>query len=206
MAQAPPPPALPVLLSPPAFDPLSLAGDFARALRALPVAAFILDTPDAGLRRAACEPMRDAVQTADVALLIAEDVALAMEEGADGVHFAQPPADPRTVRARLGEDAQWGAVVAAGRHAGMELADAGADYVAMDVGTAESEAQLRAVLGWWAEMVEVPVMLIGWQSAGALAPLLPARPDFIAVPAPLWTDPVALSALVAMRREVVGDG
>lgn len=216
MVDALPPPHLPVLLSPPAFDPLDLTGAFARALRSLPVAAFILDTPDPVLRRAACEPLRDAVQTADVALLVADDPELAAAEGADGIHLTTPLEDPSRLWDNLGEEMQWGAVVEATRHAGMELADSGADYVAMDVSrspvpvdlglspSAEDLGQsppsegVVAVLTWWAEMVEVPVMLTGWGDLQRLAPLLLTRPDFVAIPASLWTDADGLARLAAL--------
>ncbi len=198
MVDALPPPHLPVLLSPPAFDPLDLTGAFARALRSLPVAAFILDTPDPALRRAACEPLRDAVQTADVALLVADDPELAAAEGADGIHLTTPLEDPSRLWDNLGEEMQWGAVVEATRHAGMELADSGADYVAMEVSQSASAEELVAVLTWWAEMVEVPVMLTGWEDPQALAPLLATRPDFVAIPASLWTDADALATLAAL--------
>lgn len=169
------------------------------------VAAFVLrgggsEEPDA--LRAAAAALCGPVQDAGVAFLVEGRADLAAELGCDGV---QVPADRETVQAMrrtLGADAIVGTLCAAPgggppddpgeglRHAAMEAAEAGADYVAFPAGALET-------LSWWAEIMEVPC--VAWDAEpGDAEALVATGAEFIALAPVLWdqADPAATVAKV----------
>lgn len=81
-------------------------------------------------RRIEAQALLEVCSAAGVPLIVNDDVALAAEIGADGVHLGRDDADPREARARLGEHAIIG-VSCYDQLALAETAEAaGASYVA----------------------------------------------------------------------------
>lgn len=72
----------------------------------------------------------------------------------------------------------------------MELAEAGADYVAF--------AQVGHVdlISWWAEIFEIPCIAADPAAPEDLDILLPHRPDFIRPDDAMWTSPEAARDIV----------
>jgi thiamine-phosphate pyrophosphorylase len=126
--------------------------------------------------------------------LLEDDVSAAERFGADGVHLSAP--DPQTIagtRGRLGERAVIGAFAGLSRHAGMEFAEAGADYVAIGGAVSLQNGdheigQIKDMVRWWSELIEVPCVarvVGGWDAAEDIAR---AGADFIDVDALIWSD------------------
>ncbi len=129
------------------------------------------------------------LQRLDLAVLVAGDPQIALKTGADGVEIADLEAY-RAARGVLGPDRIVGADCGTSRHRAMELAEAGADYVAFAQGGHED------LISWWSEIFEIPCIAADPVSAESLDILLPHRPDFIRPDDAMWTSPEAARDIV----------
>ncbi len=172
------------------------AAAFEAALDAGDVACVLLP---AELDETLAARLKDSAQARGVAVLIEGDVALARRLGADGVHVAANEEAYAQARAALGANAIVGAGAGLSRHAGLTAGEAGADYVAFGPGA--DGAELAELIGWWAEVVEVPCVawdVASMEQARALAAL---GADFVAAGGLVWNHPVSPADAV---RELVG--
>ena len=214
------PPCSLYLITPPAFDDAALARDLGAVLEAAPglVTCLQLRLPGADRARlsAATAALMPLCHDADVALLLCDEAALAMELGCDGVHL-EMESSPKTVKAlrnSLGADAIIGASCQTSRHTGMLCAEGGADYVSFGPVYASATKALPAAeegletLGWWAQMMEVPCVAVGGITAANCAPVVSAGADFIATIGGLWNAPEgpaeAAAAFAAAIRAAQG--
>ena len=85
---------------------------------------------DPALRLAQAHTLRALTRTAGVGLIINDDVALAEQVGADGVHLGRDDGDIAAARARLGEHAILGASCYDQLPLAHAAVAAGADYIA----------------------------------------------------------------------------
>lgn len=117
----------------------------------------------------------------ELAVLIIDDVEASVKVGATGVYFSTPGADLTDARSRLGSAAVLGAASGLSRHAAMESAEAGADFVAFDA-TAGAHMDLAIELSsWWDEMTGVPSALVFGPTYPDISVLSKARPDFVMI-------------------------
>jgi thiamine-phosphate pyrophosphorylase len=77
------------------------------------------------------------------------------------------------------------------RHAAMEAAEAGADFVAF---TQAKQYVGEPIIGWWQELTEVPSVAF---DAVSDALLKPQRPDFIRPDDAMWQNPEEASRVVS---------
>lgn len=178
-------------------SPESLAPLLPDLLAAGDVACVALprdDADDADWQRA-IDGLREPVQAADVPFLLIDRADLAGRTGCDGALVAAETGDPlgpmgeaglkpvdmKAMRAAVGAEAILGTRCDGSRHAAMETAEKGADFIAL---TADED-----LIAWWADLFEVPVVALG---GPALSPddavrLAEAGADFIALdPDCLW--------------------
>ena len=184
------------LITPPAFEADAFARRLAGVLDAEAVACVRLDMPGAApddLARAA-DALREVTHARDVALVVARDWALAARLGLDGVHLGDGARSVRTARADLGADAIVGAYCEASRHSGMGAAEAGTDYVAFGP---SDHADVGDLLGWWSEVIEVPVVIEGGLDAARVAALAGVT-DFFGIGPEIWRADDAAAALRAL--------
>lgn len=147
--------------------------------------------------------------------IVNDDVALAIEVGASGVHLGRDDAPLAETRARFaaeGLDAIIGVSCYADRLRAERAAAEGADYLAFGA-MFPSPTKPHApgapadVLGWARERLDRPVCGIGGITAANVAELMPHRPDMIAVISEVFAAPdirVAAEALChAMGRAAV---
>lgn len=139
----------------------------------------------------------DVVQGAGIACLMENDIDAAELAGVDGVHI---PADSdlyARARAVLGESANIGVGCGLDRHAAMQLAEAGADYVAFGVasGTTDHFDQYADILSWWSEIFVVPCVAWNVDNVAHAAQLAEAGADFIAPSPAIWQSDSALALL-----------
>ena len=125
------------------------------------------------------------IQTHEVAALIANSADLAQATSADGCHFDHNEdllTTFETTRRDLGPEASLGVMPGTTRHQAMSLAEAGADYMGYPV-TTDPDDEGSALMAWWAEIFETPVVaFIDGSSEAAKHALLAGPPDFLAVP------------------------
>jgi thiamine-phosphate pyrophosphorylase len=104
----------------------------------------------------------------------------------DGIEVATR-ADYDHARQLLGADRIIGALCGVSRHTAMDLAEAGADYIAFH------QARLRPhdepIIAWWTSLFEVPCIAVDPVAPEQVAALLTQQPDFIRPPDSIWTSP-----------------
>ena len=130
-------------------------------------------------------------QSLGVAVFINDDVELAVELGADGVHLGRQDMPIKQARTLLLDEMIIGATCHDSRHLAMQAGEDGADYVAFGAfyPTTTKDASTTAtpdLLDWWQELFELPCVAIGGITLENAAPLIAAGADFIAVSAGVW--------------------
>jgi thiamine monophosphate synthase len=119
------------------------------------------------------------IHAADRPALVVDDPQLRAALQADGVHLTDASA-ARAVRAKLGDGLVLGIECPLERHACMEAAEDGADYVAVRV-TAETLDEAEELLAWWHEMMTTPIVAL--VDAPVETERLRAYADFVSPPA-----------------------
>ncbi len=104
----------------------------------------------------------------------------------DGVHLDALVDDVALARRALGKDVIVGAFCAASRHVAMQAAEDGADYVALSQNTYTPS---EPIIGWWADLFEIPCVAFDPTELEKLDILLPQKPDFIRPPDAMWASP-----------------
>ena len=173
------------LIAPDKIDLGVFPRTLAAALDAGDVASFLLrleGASDDTVRRAA-RALMPVAHAHDVAFLIGNRPRLAAELGADGVHLDLADADIAGARRLLGPDRILGASGHHSRHAAIEAAEFGADYIAL--------AADPDLIAWWSELMVVPCVALGDMTTGDVtvangAALAAAGADFIAADATVW--------------------
>ena len=179
------------------ISPLDVGGSFPvrlrEALEAGPVAAFQFRVKDIDPQEAVrlAEPLKAICDEFDVAFIVNDDVALARQVGADGVHLGQGDESLKVAREELGKDVQIGITCHDSRHLAMEAGEGGANYVAFgaffptDTKETHHKPELDLVR-WWSEMMEIPSVAIGGITPENCQPLIDAGADFLAVCGAVW--------------------
>ncbi len=191
-----------MLITPPRFDVEAFAAALPAVLAAGDVACVQIRVADPAERRAAAARLIPIVQAADIACTITDDVDLARSLGADGVHLEAPSVDAlEAARAAL-PDGIVGVSAGGSRHDGIDLAEAGADYVSFGpcfASTTVDEAPLPDLdpIRWWTEMMTVPSVAIGGITAETAGAVASTGADFIAVSGFVWSHPRGPAAAVA---------
>lgn len=185
------------LVSPPVIaHPSIFAAEFRAALDGGDVAAFLLslETDDAATIARIADTLRPVCQQRDVAFFLNGRPDLGVKLDCDGVQIHA--GDYASARRLLGADRQVGVLCPASRHVAMEVADAGADYVAFD--SVELE-----LIEWWSRLFEIPCVAAGDITLETAKPLLAAGADFLAVGDSAWNHPGGPGAAVRAFNEVL---
>jgi thiamine-phosphate pyrophosphorylase len=163
------------------------------ALKGAPVAS-VLVRPAEGQALGAGEvkPLVELAQKQNVAVVLQDDAQLARTVRADGVHLTSGKdiaARYQAAREILGRGAIVGIDPGISRHDAMELAEAGADYVAFGAPAvlkdrARGLEKRDELIGWWAEIFQIPCVALDVETADDAAALALAGADFIGVTLP----------------------
>jgi thiamine-phosphate pyrophosphorylase len=116
------------------------------------------------------------------------------EAKCDGVHLDGLVDDVALARRTLGKDMIVGAFCAASRHAAMQAAEDGADYIALSQNTYTPS---EPIIGWWADLFEIPCVAFDPVELDKLDILLPQKPDFIRPADAMWTSPGEAQQIVS---------
>ena len=185
------------LILPPAFELGSFSQLLARMLDTHQVACLrlALATQDENTINRSADLCRELAHARDVPLVIQDHLTVVERLGLDGVHFSDTRRSVRDARKELGPDAIVGTFCGTSRHAGLEIGEAGADYVSFgpvgDSGLSDERAD-TALFSWWSEMIELPVVAEGALDADIVRTIAPMT-DFFAYGEEIWRqdDPVA---------------
>lgn len=181
------------LISPESIPDVSkFAAKLDEALAAGDVACFQLRLKNAEDESvtAATNALMPVCHKYDVAFILNDRPDLAAQLGCDGVHIGADDAPYDEARRAMGGGIV-GVTCKDSRHLAMELADAGADYVAFGAffptktkaTTARPEVELLSV---WSETTTVPCVAIGGIKVENCEVLVRAGADFIAVCTGVW--------------------
>jgi thiamine-phosphate pyrophosphorylase len=140
--------------------------------------------------------LRKVSEARGVALVLAGSPLLAMRTGCDGVHLAWGEMEVAAARRIVGEGLQLGVFCGASRDLAMRAGEEGADYVAFGPFEGGADDSDPEVLGWWSELMELPVVAEGAASGEACAALARAGADFVAVREAVWNAPAGPAAAV----------
>jgi thiamine-phosphate pyrophosphorylase len=152
---------------------------------------------DGARRRHEALALRRLCHDAAVPLIINDDVALALEVGADGVHLGVDDTDFGAARQRLGPGAVIGVSCYASLQRAQQARANGADYVAFGSfhpsTTKPAAAPAKPALLRKARMIGVPIVAIGGISSENGAELIDSGADFLAVVSSIFAsdDPAA---------------
>jgi thiamine-phosphate pyrophosphorylase len=172
----------------------------AAVLAAAPVAAVLIAPSGARpLDAASARPLVELAQAKGVAALIHADADLVRALRADGVHLPaslQIAVDYAEARDILGLRYMVGADAGSSRHDAMELAEAGADYVAFSI-HAEAEPLVpeddddpevtaalnedRELIGWWVDIFETPCVAMDIKTADEAASVAASGCEFVSL-------------------------
>lgn len=151
-------PCLAYLVTPLLDETTAFLPSLEKALRALPVAAVRLRLAALAPEKLTelIQPIRDIVQSHDVALILDGLPKLARETGCDGAHV--PASTVSEARRLLGDELQLGVSCGFSRDDAMRAGEEGVDYVAFGPFGTEPNDEGLALVRWWREMMELPVV------------------------------------------------
>jgi thiamine-phosphate pyrophosphorylase len=112
----------------------------------------------------------------------------------DGVHLNALEDDVKLARQALGKESIVGAFCGASRHATMQTAEDGADYIALSQNTYTPG---EPIIGWWSDLFEIPCVAFDPVEIEKLDILLPQKPDFIRPPDAMWASPEEARRIVS---------
>ena len=145
----------------------------------------------------------DTVTQEDVAALQALRLAVLLQDveprivsrlRADGLHISTMEHAVVDLRMSLPRDAMVGVGCGVSRHAAMEAAEQGADYIAFNQ---KKQTGGEPLMKWWNDIAEVPCVPFDAASLSDLASLLPQKPDFIRPSDEMWESAEAAAKLIA---------
>lgn len=141
-------------------------------------------------------------QAKGVAVLIDGEPRDAPRSGADGVQVEATAEAVTDARRSVGKDRIVGVHAGSSRHAAMEAAEAGADYVALSQNGPAIGGE--PIVKWWAEFFEIPCVAFDPVSLEDLDILLPQNPDFIRPSDAMWESPDAAGRVIAALSRRLG--
>lgn len=175
------------------------------ALTASDAACLLIDAPDDASADAigvVAKPLIEIAQAQGVAALLPGRAELAKRIGADGTHLDLRAVDNATAvnayreaRRILGDGAIVGTLCPAERHAAMELAELGAEYIGFD-------ASAEELIGWWAEVMTTPSVAFAAADPEQARRLAGTGADFIAVEPQGWNGVDAATPLETFRTAI----
>ena len=118
----------------------------------------------------------------------------ATELKCDGVHLNALEDDVKLARQALTKESIVGAFCGASRHVAMQAAEDGADYIALSQNT---YVPGEPIIGWWADLFEIPCVAFDPIESDKLDILLPQKPDFIRPLDAMWSSPEEARRIVS---------
>jgi len=192
-----------VLIAPKVNDADALAAQLADAVAGGDVASLIL--PDYDHDQAGCQSRAERVMERlggrDVAVILAGDTRIADRVGADGVHLESGPREITDAVERLQSRMIVGAGGAKTRHEAMGIGEARPDYIffgrfGYDT-LPEPHPRNLSLGGWWAELVEIPCIIMGGSTVESARSVAETGAEFVALSSAVFAEGVDPAERVA---------
>jgi thiamine-phosphate pyrophosphorylase len=181
------------------LTPESGKNRIASALGAGDVASLLIPAGPLQLRTA--EIAKPLCHVHGTALLIESDAALAKRLDADGVHLAADASAYASARAILGKNAIVGVDCEASRHMAMSLGELGADYIGFSKLAHDGEE----IIAWWAELFELPSVVLDPCSEDDARRLAAEGADFIRPLDGMWMSDDSAAASIMNYNKILGN-
>ncbi|OQM75106.1 thiamine phosphate synthase [Manganibacter manganicus] len=194
-----------VLIAMPDTTPARIAA----ALTGGDVASLIL--PQNGLDEAGFQGFAEAVvppgQAAGVAVIIDGDSRIAGRVHADGIHLEGSKAELADAIERLQGRMMVGAGGARTRDEALELGEERPDYIffgrfGYDT-TPEPHRRNLALGAWWAEMIEIPCIVMAGSDLGSVETVAATGAEFVALSSAVFAESVDPAAAVAQANALL---
>lgn len=200
-----------VLVTPDIADAAELARLTGDALRGGDVASVIIPQHalDEKSFQKRCEALVPVIQAAGAAALVAGDSRVAGRVRTDGLHIEAGP----TAMAEAVQKYAPGLIVGGGnareRHSALAIGEAQPDYVIFgsidgDI-KPEPHSKNMALAEWWADMIEIPCVLMGGTSIAFVEQMAQTRAEFIAFSKAVFSDPADAARIVAEINAVLDE-
>lgn len=194
-----------VLIAPPGVGAERLATAFTGG----DVASLIL--PRNGLDDAAfqalAEKVMPAAQAAGAALIVEGDTRIAGRVRADGIHIESGKADLAEAVERFQDKMAVGAGGAKTRDEALELGEERPDYIFFGRFGYDTQAEphpRNINLGrWWAEMIEIPCIVMAGSDIASVEAVAATGAEFVAASAAVFAEGVDPRAAVARANDVL---
>ncbi|MFO7581507.1 thiamine phosphate synthase [Guyparkeria sp.] len=165
---------------------------------------------DTDRRRAEAAALSALCLRHDCTFIVNDDIDLAIDVGADGVHLGRDDhalVDARQRFEEMGLDAIIGVSCYADRQRAEHAAAAGADYLAFGAmfpspTKPHAPSASAELLAWARERLGLPVCAIGGITADNIVDLLPYHPDMVAVISEVFSSTDIRAAAAALAEQI----
>ncbi|MEQ8482526.1 MAG: thiamine phosphate synthase [Hoeflea sp.] len=200
-----------VLVTPDNADPGELGAIVADALRGGDVASVII--PQHGLDdksfQKRCEALIPVVQSAGAAALVAGDTRVAGRVRADGLHLEAGSEAMAEAIARHAPALIVGGGNARERHAALAIGESQPDYVIFGSVSGDIKPEPHpknlALAEWWADLIEIPCVLMGGTSIAFVEAMAATGAEFIAFGQAVFAEPSEAPRIVAEINAVLDE-
>lgn len=207
--QSPPNRCRIVLISPSGETADSFSAKFSKAISGGDIASIIL--PANGMDEASFQAFAERIvpiaQTAGIAAIIAEDTRIAGRVRADGIHVEGGKAALAEAIASFQAKMAVGAGGAKTRDDALELGEERPDYVFFGRfgydNTPEAHQRNLSLGGWWAEMIEIPVIVMAGSDIASVETVAATGADFVALSSAVFANGVDPKAAVARANALL---
>lgn len=200
-----------VLVTPDIADADELAAVTADALRGGDVASVIIPQHELDEKsfQKRCEALIPVIQAAGAAALVAGDSRVAGRVQPDGLHIEVGPTAMAEAVARHAPGLIVGGGNARERHAALAIGEGQPDYVMFgsiqgDI-KPEPHSKNIALAEWWADMIEIPCLLMGGTSIAFVEQMAQTRAEFIAFGKAVFSDPAEAPRIVAEINAILDE-
>ncbi|WP_205470547.1 thiamine phosphate synthase [Breoghania sp. L-A4] len=183
------------LITPTVFDVETFAPQLREALAGGDVASLLIafDGADTEKMQTVAEVLTPIAQDADVAVLIRNDTQAAGRSRADGVHVDTDVDDLLLALESMRPNRIVGAGGIKDRHTAMMIGSTDADYIffgMLDLEERDEAHPKNLDFGeWWAEVFEVPCVVMAGRDPASVHDIAMTRADFVALRAGVWEHP-----------------
>lgn len=200
-----------VLIAPPAAKPDILLERLLAAVSGGDVASVLLpqyDLDEVAFQSAA-ERIVPPLQEKGIAVVIAGDTRIAGRVKADGVHVETNKDGLADVVDRFQSKMMVGAGGAKTRHDALELGETRPDYIFFGrIGydnTPEPHPRNLSLGGWWAEMVEIPCIVLAGSDLASVEAVAATGAEFVALSSAVFADGIDPKEAVARANRILDE-
>lgn len=200
-----------VLISPPGETAEGFAAKFATAIAGGDVASVIL--PPYGMDEASYQAFAERIvpiaQAAGIAAIVVDDTRIAGRVRADGIHIEGGKAVLAEAIERFQSTMSVGAGGVKSRDDALALGEERPDYVFFGRfgydNQPEPHQRNLSLGGWWAEMVEIPGIVMAGSDLSSAETVAATGADFVALSAAVFAEGVDPKAAVARANAILDE-